>query len=167
MLNADDNTDWGVPICGDQLRLLHDNPSLVKPAYLAADLELLIEGGRIDEFSVLWLLLHASRFSRPQTGSCLLDQWEAGGGRAERVLGALRGGVRNALEALGNGFMHYPANAALRHALLGANSLSTQQFHEQLLRFSVSLPVPVHHRRPGGGLHHYSLARAGDQAQPL
>ena len=69
-LNADDSSNWGVLISGDRLRLLHDNPSLVKPAYLAADLELLIEGERFDDFSVLWLLLHASRFDHPQTGSC-------------------------------------------------------------------------------------------------
>ena len=33
-LNADDDADWGLLCSGDRLRLLHDNPSLVKPAYL-------------------------------------------------------------------------------------------------------------------------------------
>ena len=134
-LNADDSSNWGVIFSGDQLRLLHDNPSLVKPAYLAADLELLIEGERFDEFSVLWLLLHASRFQHPQTGSCVLDSWkqkaEASG---ERVLGALRGGVQTALEALGSGFLNHPANCELRDALFRHHTLSTQHFHEQLLR---------------------------------
>jgi len=134
-LNADDSSNWGVIFSGDRLRLLHDNPSLVKPAYLAADLELLIEGERFDEFSVLWLLLHASRFQHPQTGSCVLDSWkqkaEASG---ERVLGALRGGVQTALEALGSGFLNHPANCELRDALFRHHTLSTQHFHEQLLR---------------------------------
>ena len=75
-LNADDDANWGVLLSGDRLRLLHDNPSLVKPAYLAADLELLIEGGLHAEFAVLWLLLHSSRFQHPQTGSCVLDGWK-------------------------------------------------------------------------------------------
>jgi hypothetical protein len=47
-LNADDTANWGVLLSGDRLRLLHDTPSLVKPAYLAADLELMIEGERFD-----------------------------------------------------------------------------------------------------------------------
>ncbi|MDB4336874.1 N-6 DNA methylase, partial [Synechococcus sp. AH-603-M21] len=133
-LNADDNANWGVLLSGDRLRLLHDNPSLVKPAYLAADLELLIEGGLHAEFAVLWLLLHSSRFQHPQTGSCVLDDWkqeaEASG---ERVLGALRDGVQSALESLGWGFLNHPSNGELREALQ-SGQLSRQKFHEQLLR---------------------------------
>jgi hypothetical protein len=45
-LNADDRAVWGLICCGDGLRLLHDNPSLVKPAYLAVDLELLVCGSK-------------------------------------------------------------------------------------------------------------------------
>jgi hypothetical protein len=133
-LNADDSANWGVLLSGDRLRLLHDNPSLVKPAYLAADLELLIEGERFDEFSVLWLLLHASRFQHPKAGSCVLDDWKQKAEESgERVLGALRGGVQSALESLGWGFLNHPANGALREALQ-TGQLSRQQFHEQLLR---------------------------------
>jgi hypothetical protein len=133
-LNADDSANWGVLLSGDRLRLLHDNPSLVKPAYLAADLELMIEGERFDEFSVLWLLLHASRFQHPNTGSCVLDDWKQKAEESgERVLGALRGGVQSALESLGWGFLNHPANGALREALQ-TGQLSRQQFHEQLLR---------------------------------
>jgi hypothetical protein len=133
-LNADDSANWGVLLSGDRLRLLHDNPSLVKPAYLAADLELMIEGGRFDEFSVLWLLLHASRFQHPKTGNCVLDDWKQKAEESgERVLGALRGGVQSALESLGWGFLNHPANSALREALQ-TGQLSRQQFHEQLLR---------------------------------
>jgi hypothetical protein len=134
-LNADDSANWGVLLSGDRLRLLHDNPSLVKPAYLAADLELLIEGERFDEFSVLWLLLHASRFQHPQTGSCVLDDWKQKAEESgERVLGALRSGVQSALESLGSGFLNHPSNGALRDALFKNNTLTRQQFHEQLLR---------------------------------
>jgi hypothetical protein len=133
-LNADDNANWGLLLTGDRLRLLHDNPSLVKPAYLAVDLELLVEGELFDEFAVLWLLLHASRFRHPQTGSCVLDTWKEQAQEAgERVLGQLRNGVQQALEALGNGLLQHPDNEALRHQL-ASGALSGQELHRQLLR---------------------------------
>jgi hypothetical protein len=133
-LNADDKANWGLLLTGDRLRLLHDNPSLVKPAYLAVDLELLVEGELFDEFAVLWLLLHASRFRHPQTGSCVLDAWrEQAQESGERVLGQLRHGVQQALEALGNGLLQHPANGALRSQLANGG-LSGQELHRQLLR---------------------------------
>jgi hypothetical protein len=133
-LNADDNANWGLLLTGDRLRLQHDNPSLVKPAYLAVDLELLVEGELFDEFAVLWLLLHASRFRHPQTGSCVLDIWKEQAQEAgERVLGQLRNGVQQALEALGNGLLQHPDNEALRHQL-ASGALSGQELHRQLLR---------------------------------
>jgi hypothetical protein len=133
-LNADDKANWGLLITGDRLRLLHDNPSLVKPAYLAVDLELLVEGELFDEFAVLWLLLHASRFRHPQTGSCVLDAWKEQAQEAgERVLGQLHHGVQQALEALGNGLLQHPANGALRSQLANGG-LSGLELHRQLLR---------------------------------
>jgi hypothetical protein len=133
-LNADDNANWGLLLTGDRLRLQHDNPSLVKPAYLAVDLELLVEGELFDEFAVLWLLLHASRFRHPQTGSCVLDTWKEQAQEAgERVLGQLRNGVQQALEALGNGLLQHPENEALRTQLANG-ALSGQELHRQLLR---------------------------------
>jgi len=133
-LNADDNANWGLLLTGDRLRLLHDNPSLVKPAYLAVDLELLVEGELFDEFAVLWLLLHASRFRHPQTGSCVLDTWKEQAQEAgERVLGQLRNGVQQALEALGNGLLQHLENETLRHQL-ASGALSGQELHRQLLR---------------------------------
>jgi hypothetical protein len=133
-LNADDSANWGLLISSDRLRLLHDNPSLVKPAYLQVDLELLVEGELFDEFAVLWLLLHASRFLHPQTGSCILDTWKEQAQEAgERVLGQLRHGVQQALEALGNGLLQHPANDALRGQLANGE-LSGAELHRQLLR---------------------------------
>jgi hypothetical protein len=94
----------------------------------------MIEGERFDEFSVLWLLLHASRFQHPKTGNCVLDDWKQKAEESgERVLGALRGGVQSALESLGWGFLNHPANSALREGLQ-SGQLNRQQFHEQLLR---------------------------------
>ncbi|MEB3331773.1 MAG: N-6 DNA methylase, partial [Synechococcaceae cyanobacterium] len=133
-LNADDSANWGLLLSGDRLRLLHDNPSLVKPAYLQVDLELLVEGELFDEFATLWLLLHASRFRHPQTGSCVLDAWKEQAQEAgERVLGQLRHGVQQALEALGNGLLQHPGNDQLRGQLANGE-LSGAELHRQLLR---------------------------------
>ncbi len=133
-LNADDNSNWGLLCNGESLRLLHDNPSLVKPAYLAADLQQLVEGERFDEFAVLWLTLHASRFRHPTAGDCVLDQWkQEAQDTGERALGQLRAGVEDALVQLGNGFLAHPANGALRENLQEGR-LSKQAFHGQLLR---------------------------------
>jgi hypothetical protein len=133
-LNANDSANWGLLLSGNRLRLLHDNPSLVKPAYLQVDLELLVEGELFDEFAVLWLLLHASRLRHPQTGSCVLDAWkEQAQESGERVLGQLRHGVQQALEALGNGLLQHPANDELR-TQLASGALSGAELHRQLLR---------------------------------
>jgi hypothetical protein len=133
-LNADDNANWGLLLSGDRLRLLHDNPSLVKPAYLQVDLELLVDGELFDEFATLWLLLQASRFRHPQTASCVLDAWKEQAQEAgERVLGQLRHGVQQALEALGNGLLQHPANDELRGQLANGE-LSGAELHRQLLR---------------------------------
>ena len=134
-LNADDSAEWGLLFCGDQLRLFHDNPSLVKPAYLNIDLELLIEGDLFNEFSVLWLILHASRLRKNENGECFLDQWRIATQKSgERIRGALRLGVENALIILGNGFLNHPSNNVLRNLIYETNTLSSQEFHEQLLR---------------------------------
>jgi hypothetical protein len=133
-LNADENSDWGLLITGDRLRLLHDNPSLVKPAYLGADLEWMIEGDLFDEFAVLWLTLHASRFRHTADGNCVLDGWkQEAEDTGERILGQLRGGVQTALEQLANGVLAHPANQRIRETL-ESGSLSRQVFHEELLR---------------------------------
>jgi hypothetical protein len=50
-------------LSGDRLQLLRDNPSLVKPTYLAADPELLIEGERFDQCSLLCIAV-CSCFTR-------------------------------------------------------------------------------------------------------
>ena len=138
-LNADDGANWGLLCSGDRLRLLHDNASLVKPAYLGADLEWMIEGDLFDEFAVLWLTLHASRFRLPveqgatQSG-CVLDGWKREAeDTGERILNQLRGGVESALEHLGNGVLAHQANKDLRQAL-ESGALSRQAFHEELLR---------------------------------
>ena len=133
-LNADDSSNWGLLGNGTSLRLLHDNPALVKPAYVAVALDQIFDGGLFDEFAVVWLLLHASRFQRRDDGSCVLDGWKQEGQQSgERALNKLRDGVQAALEAMGNGVLQHPANGELV-GRLQSGELSTQDFFRQLLR---------------------------------
>jgi hypothetical protein len=133
-LNADDAANWGVLCNGTTIRLLHDNPALVKPAYVAIALDQLFDGGLFDEFTVLWLLLQASRLQRDGEGECVLDNWKAKGQQTgERALNKLRDGVQLALENLANGMLQHRANQALI-AQLESNELSTQEFFQELLR---------------------------------
>jgi hypothetical protein len=133
-LNADDGANWGLLCNGTSLRLLHDNPALVKPAYVQVALDQVFEGGLFDEFAVVWLLLHASRFQRDAHNTCLLDGWKQTGQQSgERALSKLRDGVQAALEAVGQGLLQHPANGELV-ARLHSGELSTQDFFRQLLR---------------------------------
>ncbi len=138
-LNADDNSNWGVLCNGSSLRLLHDNPALLKPAYVQVGLEAILDGGLFDEFAVLWLLLHGSRFRCAEAGpnaqpTCPLDGWrELGQQSGERALTRLRDGVQRALEELGEGFLRHPANGDLV-TRLERGDLSTTEFFRQLLR---------------------------------
>ncbi|MFN9695170.1 MAG: hypothetical protein ACK550_15455, partial [Synechococcaceae cyanobacterium] len=133
-LNADDSSNWGLLCNGTSLRLLHDHPALVKPAYVAVALDQIFDGGLFDEFAVVWLLLHASRFQRRDDSSCALDGWKQEGQQSgERALNKLRDGVQAALEAVGQVVLQHPANGELV-AKLQNGELSTQTFFRQLLR---------------------------------
>jgi hypothetical protein len=133
-LNADDSSNWGLLCNGTSLRLLHDNPALVKPAYVAVALDQIFDGGLFDEFAVVWLLLHASRFQRRDDSNCVLDGWKQEGQQSgERALNKLRDGVQAALEAIGQGVLQHRANGDLV-AKLQSGELSTQTFFRQLLR---------------------------------
>lgn len=127
---------WGLVSNGLQLRLARDNASLTRPAWVAADLERIFTEDRFADFSLLWLLIHASRFGRadqlPQT--CSLEAWRDGSReQGTRAREHLRQGVEAALLALGQGFLAEPANATLR-ARLASGALTRQDYFRQLLR---------------------------------
>ena len=62
VLNASHASLWAVVSNGLKLRVLRDNASLTRPAYLEADLEAIFSEGLYPDFAALWLLAHASRF---------------------------------------------------------------------------------------------------------
>lgn len=135
-LNADEGALWGLACNGERLRLIRDNPSLTRPAYIEADLRRLFEGEAFADFTALWLLLHASRFgpSGVPPSDCALERWRDAGQKAGvAARDRLRDGVEAALQALGDGFVRCPSNADLR-LKLESGELPLPAFHGLLLR---------------------------------
>jgi len=135
-LNACDDVLWGFCSNGERLRLVRDNASLTRPAYVEANLRQMFEAEDFADFAAIWLLLHATRFGAAgaPVADCALERWrEAGSKEGESARERLRGGVKEALLALGNGFLSHPDNAELRERI-AANQFPLQEFFGQLLR---------------------------------
>ena len=136
LLNADEAARWGIATDGLKLRLLRDNASLTRPAYVEADLERIFQGGLYADFVALWLLIHESRFGASDAlpSDCPLERWrEAGREAGAKARDRLGVGVEAALKELGAGFIEHPANGALRDAI-ERGALTSQAFYEELLR---------------------------------
>lgn len=135
-LNAQEGALWGIVSDGCTLRILRDNASLTRPAWIEADLERIFTEERYADFAALWLLLHETRFGKPgqPVTDCALETWRnAGREEGTRAREFLRRGVEEALLALGQGFLAHPSNQALRNALQDG-SLTTRELFQQLLR---------------------------------
>lgn len=137
-LNASDASLWAIVSNGLTLRILRDNASLTRPAYIEVDLEALFTEELLADFSAFWLLAHASRFGTAETPptDCPWERWRAAGQQAGvTVRGKLRYQVAEALRALGTGFLSHPANGSLRAALQSTqDGYDRQAFFEELLR---------------------------------
>ena len=139
-LNASDQSLWAITSNGLTLRILRDNPSLTRPAYVEVDLEALFAEDLYADFTAFWLLAHASRFGIPEAepADCPWERWRAAGQEAGVTIRSnLRYQVAQALRALGTGFLSHPANSKLREELstqAQAQGLSKQAFFEELLR---------------------------------
>jgi hypothetical protein len=135
-LNAAEWAMWGLVSDGLVLRIVRDNASLTRPAWIEADLQRIFTEERYADFAALWLLAHETRFGRadqPVT-DCALEAWRnAGREEGTRAREHLRRGVEDALIALGQGFLLHVDNQALR-AALQSGDLSTKDYFNQLLR---------------------------------
>ncbi len=60
-LNRWDASLWGFASNGLRLRVLRDNASLTRAAYVEFDLEAMMAGELYSDFSLLWLVCHQSR----------------------------------------------------------------------------------------------------------
>lgn len=136
-LNAENRCLWGIVANGERLRLLRNNPSLVRPAYVEVDLARLFEENLFADFALFWLLCHTTRLTPRKDddpASCILESWrERSHETGERALEKLRLGVETALKELGNGFLEQPANETLRQALQDGE-LDAQSYYQRLLR---------------------------------
>lgn len=135
-LNAEDKALWGIATDGVTLRILRDNSSLTRPAWIEADIARILGERMFADFSVLWLLLHESRFGRAGAAAtdCPLERWREAA-RAEGVTARkrLRDGVEAALAALGSGFLKAADNSELRQAIT-SGTLTQQAYFQELLR---------------------------------
>lgn len=134
LLNGSDAHLWGFLSNGLQLRILRDNASLTRQAYVEFDLETMMTGEVYADFALLWLLCHQSRVEAERPAECWLEKWSrAAQEQGTRALDQLRDGVEAAIAALGRGFLAHRDNRALRDKLY-AGHLRAQDYYRQLLR---------------------------------
>jgi hypothetical protein len=133
-LNRSEGRLWGMVSDGLRLRLLRDNISLTRQAYVEFDLEAMMAGEAYPDFVLLWLLLHQSRFEGERPELAWIEKWsQAARTEGVRVLDGLRDGVQRAIESLGQGALGHAGNTALREALR-SGSLDKQDYYRELLR---------------------------------
>ncbi|MBP2447002.1 Eco57I restriction-modification methylase domain-containing protein [Rhizobium leguminosarum] len=133
-LNANDKVLWGLCFAGDRLRLMRDNASITRQAFIEADLGAIFRDEMFADFTALWLLIHATRFGAEGTApeNCSLERWRSAGQQAGTAARErLRGNVEDSLVALGQGFLD--ANPEFR-ARLDNNEVQINIWFEQLLR---------------------------------
>lgn len=137
-LNRSDDYLWGIVSNGYRIRLLRDNVTLTRQAYVEFDLKAMMESDAYADFALLWLVCHSSRIDAKQPEQCWLEKWsKLSAKEGTRALNDLRNGVINAIRNLGTGFLDYPSNTKLLNKLRDAdhpNHLNTQDFYRQLLR---------------------------------
>jgi hypothetical protein len=138
-LNASDASLWAITSNGLVLRILRDNPSLTRPAYVEVDIEAIFSEDLYADFTAFWLLAHASRFGKAdaEPADCPWERWRTAGQEAGVTIRSnLRYQVAQALRALGTGFLSHPSNGHLREQLqeqVQAEGLGKQAFFEELL----------------------------------
>jgi Eco57I restriction-modification methylase len=134
LLNRRSESLWGFVSNGLKLRVLRDNRSLTRQAYLEFDLAAMMEGQAFSDFVLLWLLCHQSRVEGDPPESCWLEKWATTAReQGTRALDELRDGVETAIQALGRGFLRHPANGTLLENLR-SGALDRQDYYRQLLR---------------------------------
>jgi len=142
LLNRSAEHLWAVLSNGRTLRLLRDSSALVGQSYVEFDLQAIFDGELFSDFVLLYLLCHESRLERLAgadgqpggTADRWLERWRTDAiDTGARALTALSGQVRQALEALGSGFLRHPDNEALRERLANGQ-LPLADYNRALLR---------------------------------
>lgn len=127
---------FGIATNGLHLRLIRDSGRLIKLTYIEFDLKRMLDEDKYSEFTLLFRLLHASRFphSKAEADQCLLEKYyqdsiEAG----NRIRDGLSLAVKESLLALGIGFLQHEGNNALREKMQNG-TLTPKEYYRQLLR---------------------------------
>src|SRR5205814_2949773 len=129
LLNRSDDHLWGFVSNGRRLRILRDNATLTRQAYVELDLEAIFDGEAYADFALLWLVAHQSRVEGEKPETCWLEQWSTFAAEAgTRALDKLRAGVEAAISTLGSGFLAHPMNGELREALR-SGALDKQEYY--------------------------------------
>jgi len=133
-LNDSDEALWGLVTNGRYLRLMRDNASLTRPAYIEADLSQMFANEDIASFATLWLMIHRTRFGASGTPAtdCVLERWRETGAREGEVSrDRLAGQVEQALKDLGSGFLKANPDMALK---LRQGDIPLTEWFNELLR---------------------------------
>lgn len=133
-LNGTDHALWGLVFAGDRVRIMRDNASLTRPAWIEANLADMFREEMFADFTAFWLLAHATRFGAQDAApsDCPLEQWrEAGLKQGVEARKDLYANVATALEKLGQGIV--TANPDLRDKI-ATGALPMQALFEELLR---------------------------------
>ncbi|MCK5034304.1 MAG: N-6 DNA methylase, partial [Candidatus Sabulitectum sp.] len=155
-LNKSETPTWGILSNGNKLRVLRENVSMTRQAYIEFDLQKMMEGKTYSDFVLLYLICHESRFTteeakieETETGiketrkeeekkektkkkqTQIIEAWSQTAKKdGIRALDSLRTGVKQAIEALGKGFLN---NQAIRNKLREDEAFK-QDYYRQLLR---------------------------------
>jgi hypothetical protein len=127
---------YGLVTNGLSLRLIRDSGRLIKLTYLEFDLKRMLDEDKYSEFTVLYRLLHASRFPRrkQEAADSFIDKYyqdsiETG----NRIRDGLSDAVMESLVALGCGFLQHEQNQELREKVR-TGELSPKEYFRQLMR---------------------------------
>jgi hypothetical protein len=133
-LNRSEGHLWGFVSNGLKLRVLHDNRTFTRQAYVEFDLAAMMDGQVFADFVLLWLVCHQSRVEGERADQCWLEKWAGAATKGgTRALDDLRDGVQRGIEALGRGFLKHAANVVLKQKL-ATGGLDKQEYYRQLLR---------------------------------
>jgi hypothetical protein len=133
-LNDSESALWGLVTNGAIIRLMRDNASLTRPAYIEGDLAQIFTNEDASSFAVLWLLIHRTRFGVVGTlvTDCVLERWrEAGSREGVAARDRLAAQVETALKVLGSGFLEANPDLAAR---LRSGEIDLTEWFNELLR---------------------------------
>lgn len=134
LLNRAEDYLWAFVSNGLKFRVLRDNVSLTRQAYVEFDLESMMQGEVYSDFVLFWLLCHQSRVETEKCEDFWLEKWSKTAQElGTRFLKELRKGVEQAISKLGSGFLGHPNNKVLR-TKLQTGKLNAQDYYRQLLR---------------------------------